>query len=58
MNSGSKTDLLMIAASNSENLKLAQRLADKARQLNQTVALLDLTTIDLPLFTPRTPLQL
>ena len=58
MNSGTKTDLLMIAASNGENLKLAQRLADKARQLNQTVALLDLTTIDLPLFTPRTPLQL
>ena len=53
MNSAVKTDLLVIAASNGENLKLAQRFAEKARQLNQTVVLLDLTTIDLPLFTPR-----
>ena len=57
MNSAVKTDLLVIAASNGENLKLAQRFAEKARQLNQTVVLLDLTTIDLPLFTPRTQSQ-
>ena len=57
MNSAVKTDLLVIAASNGENLKLAQRFAEKARELNQTVVLLDLTTIDLPLFTPRTQSQ-
>ena len=57
MNSAIKTDLLVIAASNGENLKLAQRFAEKARQLNQSVVLLDLTTIDLPLFTPRTQSQ-
>ena len=46
-------DLLVIAASNGENLKLADRFAAQAKALGQTAEVLDLTTIDLPLFTPR-----
>jgi chromate reductase len=46
-------DLLVIAASNGENLSLAERFAAAARQRGQTAAVLDLTAIDLPLFTPR-----
>ena len=46
-------DLLVIAASNGENLKLAQRFVAQANALGQTSQLLDLTTVDLPLFTPR-----
>ena len=46
-------DLLVIAASNGENLKLAQRFASQASALGQTAEVLDLTTLDLPLFTPR-----
>ena len=45
--------LLVIAASNGENLKLAQRFVEAAQKLDTTADLLDLTTIDLPLFTPR-----
>lgn len=47
------TDLLVIAASNGENLKLADRFATHAKALGTTAKVLDLTTIDLPLFTPR-----
>ena len=50
-------DLLVIAASNGENLKLAQRFGDQARALGQTAEVLDLTTVVLPLFTPRTQEQ-
>ena len=50
-------DLLVIAASNGENLKLAQRFASQASALGQTAEVLDLTTVDLPLFTPRMQLQ-
>ena len=46
-------DLLVIAASNGENLKLAQRFASQASALGQKTEVLDLTTVDLPLFTPR-----
>ena len=46
-------DVLVIAASNGENLKLAGRFADQTRELGQSAEVLDLTTIDLPLFTPR-----
>ena len=45
--------MLVIAASNGENLKLAERFATAARQQGQSAAVLDLTAIDLPLFTPR-----
>ena len=51
--SATPPDLLVIAASNGENLKLAQRFASHASALGQTAEVLDLTTVDLPLFTPR-----
>jgi NAD(P)H-dependent FMN reductase len=45
-------DLLVIAASNGENLKLAQRFAAAAQALGRRTDVLDLTAVDLPLFTP------
>ena len=51
--SGGNTDLLVIAASNGENLKLAERFASAAQSQGQSAAVLDLTALDLPLFTPR-----
>ncbi len=53
MNDTAKSDVLAITASNGENLKLAMRFASQARVLGQSAEVLDLTTIDLPLFTPR-----
>ena len=53
MPSPTSTDLLVIAASNGENLTLAERFAAAARDQGQTAEVLDLTAIDLPLFTPR-----
>jgi chromate reductase len=47
------TELLVIAASNGENLKLAERFAAAAREQGQSAAVLDLTALELPLFTPR-----
>ena len=55
--SATPPDLLVIAASNGENLKLAQRFASQASALGQTAEVLDLTTVALPLFTPRTQEQ-
>lgn len=46
-------DVLVIAASNGQNLLLAERFAAAAREQGQSAAVLDLTAIDLPLFTPR-----
>ena len=46
-------DLLVIAASNGENLRLAERFAEQARSQGLQPAVLDLTALDLPLFTPR-----
>jgi len=46
-------DLLVITASNGENLKLAVRFAAAAKAQGQSAAVLDLTAVDLPLFTPR-----
>jgi NAD(P)H-dependent FMN reductase len=45
--------VLVITASNGENLMLADRFAVAARTLGQQAAVLDLTSMDLPLFTPR-----
>ena len=45
--------VLVIAASNGQNLLLAERFAAAARELGQSAEVLDLTTIDLPLFTLR-----
>jgi chromate reductase, NAD(P)H dehydrogenase (quinone) len=46
-------DVLIISASNGKNLKLAQRFAFAAEALGLSIDLLDLTELDLPLFTPR-----
>ncbi len=46
-------DLLVIAASNGENLQLAERFATAAREQQLSAQVLDLTAVDLPLFTPR-----
>ena len=46
-------DVLLIAASNGQNLLLAERFAAAAREQGQSAEVLDLTTINLPLFTPR-----
>ena len=50
----STKDLLVITASNGENLKLAKQFIDKASKLKQNCELLDLTTLDLPIYNPRT----
>ena len=57
MNKANMSDVLVISASNGENLKLAQRFVETAGNLGQSADLLDLTTIDLPLFTPRAQIQ-
>lgn len=46
-------DLLVIAASNGQNLQLAERFAAAARDQQLSAQVLDLTAVDLPLFTPR-----
>ncbi len=46
-------DLLVIAASNGENLQLAERFAAAAREQQLSAQVLDLTAVELPLFTPR-----
>ena len=53
MSTSTSTDVLVIAASNGHNLQLAERFAAAARQQGQSAAVLDLTTINLPLFTRR-----
>ena len=45
-------DLLVIAASNGENLKLARRIAAQAEHQGHRAKILDLTSLGLPLFTP------
>lgn len=52
MVSAPSPDLLMIAASNGENLRLAQRFAAAAAAQGLKASVLDLTAVDLPLFTP------
>jgi chromate reductase len=47
------SDILILAASNGENLKLAQRFANAADAIGTSSEILDLTTLTLPLFTPR-----
>ncbi len=48
------SNLLVITASNGENLKLANRFVHIATELGSTAELLDLTALDLPLYNPRT----
>lgn len=53
MREGSRPDLLVIAASNGENLKLAHRFAAEARHQGGSADVLDLSALPLPLFTPQ-----
>ena len=46
-------DLLVLAASNGENLKLAERFAAASQERGMGAEVLDLTTLPLPLYTPR-----
>ena len=46
-------NLIVLTASNGENLKLAERFVQAAAAENATAELIDLTRLDLPLFTPR-----
>ena len=49
----SKSDLLVMSASNGENLKLAKRFIQIGEELGAKAELLDLTSLDLPLYNPR-----
>jgi len=53
MSSSTPVDVLVLAASNGENLKLAERFADEARKLGSSAEVLDLTLLDLPLYRPK-----
>ena len=53
----SESNLLVIAASNGENLQLAKRFIKIGDQLGTKSELLDLTCLDLPLYNPRTHAQ-
>ena len=46
-------NLLVIAASDGENLKLANRFVSLGQKIGSNPELLDLTNLDLPLFTPK-----
>jgi NAD(P)H-dependent FMN reductase len=48
------SDLLVLTASNGENLLLAERFAASGRAHGLRAEVLDLTALPLPLFTPRT----
>jgi len=50
-------EILIISASNGENLKLANRFEEKCKEQDINANILDLTTLDLPLYTPRTQAQ-
>jgi len=47
------SDLLIITASNGHNLELAKRFHKTANKINVQAEIVDLTTIDLPLYNPR-----
>ena len=47
------SDLIVLTASNGENLKLAERFVQAAAVQKASAELIDLTQLDLPLFTPR-----
>jgi len=49
----SSADLLVITASNGENLQLAKRFVQTGERLGAKPELLDLTSLDLPLYNPR-----
>lgn len=54
MTASDAPDVLVIAASNGENLKLGERFVAAGRDLGRSAELLDLTELPLPLYNPRT----
>ena len=46
-------DLIIISASCGKNLELSQKFLEKSNELQIKAEILDLTTIDIPLFNPR-----
>ncbi len=46
-------DLIIISASCGKNLELSQKFLEKSNELKIKAEILDLTTIDIPLFNPR-----
>ncbi len=46
-------EFMVITASNGENLRLAERFKKIGQELGATAEVLDLTSLDLPLFNPR-----
>ena len=54
MNQQVPKNLLVISASNGENLKLAKKFINQAKEKNHEASLIDLTLLDLALYNPRT----
>ena len=46
-------DLIIISASCGKNLELSQKFLEKSNELNMSSEVLDLTTVNIPLFNPR-----
>ena len=46
-------DLIIISASCGKNLELSQKFLEKGNELQISSQILDLTTLDIPLFNPR-----
>ena len=46
-------DLLIITASCGKNLELSEKFLEKSNELKISSEILDLTTLDIPLFNPR-----
>ncbi|QEY32749.1 NADPH-dependent oxidoreductase [Synechococcus sp. RSCCF101] len=53
MTANATPDVLVISASNGENLKLGERFVAAGRELGRQTDLLDLTSLPLPLYNPR-----
>ena len=47
------TDLIIISASCGKNLELSEKFFEKSNELQISSEILDLTTLDIPLFNPR-----
>ena len=46
-------DLIIISASCGKNLELSEKFLEKSNELKISAEILDLTTLDIPLFNPR-----
>ena len=53
MTAPTEPDLVVLSASNGENLRLAKRFEEAATARGSKADLIDLTTVELPLFSPR-----